>query len=142
MSTQRGTGGGFGGGSGAGGGGGSSGSASRFTATGTTLVAGDFALSAGWGNTAAVSAVSGNDQSFTLTVTANGTGIVANPTVTLTFKDGAWAAAPGGLAKMTGGTGAVADVTGVPGTTTWIMTFNDLPIAADTYIISGMVMGR
>ncbi len=66
----------------------------RFKAVGTTLVAGDFALSAGWGTTATVSAVSGTDQRFRITVTSAGTGQGANPTITFTFQDGTWTNTP------------------------------------------------
>lgn len=56
----------------------------------TNVVTGDFAISAGWGSTGSKSAISGKDQNGTITVTPSGSGIAANPTVTLTFHDGAW----------------------------------------------------
>jgi Pectate lyase superfamily protein len=68
--------------------------AARISAGGTNLVGGDFALSAGWGTTASVTGISGVDSRFRLAITSNGTGQAANPTVVLTFKDGAYAAAP------------------------------------------------
>lgn len=64
---------------------------------GIAYVAADsaIALSVGWGNTAAVSAATGSfDQCLTFSVTANGTGIAANPTITITFKDGTFTNAP------------------------------------------------
>lgn len=56
---------------------------------GTTLATADFSLSAGWGDTATKS-VNGAayDTCGEFRVTANGAGIVANPTVVLTYKDG------------------------------------------------------
>lgn len=108
----------------------------------TTLVAGDFALSAGWGNTATVTAVVGTDQAWTITVTANGTGIAANPTVTLTFHDGTWTNAPTAISKMVGGAGTITALTDAPTATTWVITFNGTPVATSTYIISGILIGR
>jgi hypothetical protein len=64
----------------------------RYT-QGTALVAGDFALSAGWGNTATITVV-GTDSAFRATITPNGAGIAANPTVTLTYHDGTWTNRP------------------------------------------------
>jgi hypothetical protein len=57
--------------------------------SGTNLVTGDFTLT-GWGSGASIS-VNGNSKDtvggFTIT---SGTSVSANPTVKLTFKDGAW----------------------------------------------------
>jgi hypothetical protein len=115
----------------------------RFRASmGTALAAGDFALSAGWGNTAAVSAVTGTDQGWKITITCGGSGIGANPTVTLTFKDGTWTLAPIAISKMVGGTGTITDLSDAPTATTWVITFNGTPVTAQTYVISGIVMGR
>jgi len=61
---------------------------------GTALVAGDFALSAGWGTTASVGSVRGVDQFFEFVVTSAGTGQGASPTITYTPKDGTWTTAP------------------------------------------------
>jgi hypothetical protein len=62
---------------------------------GTQTVAADYVLSAGWGNTATVSIVStSRDMRGVVSVTANGAGIVANPTVKLTWKDAAWSLSP------------------------------------------------
>src|SRR5581483_8111616 len=65
-------------------------SAQRFKATqGTTLSTGDFALSAGWGTSPVLTVVRGTDQAASITIQAKAT-VGANPTVTLTFKDGTW----------------------------------------------------
>jgi hypothetical protein len=66
----------------------------RVLGGGTALVAGDFLLGAGWGNTAAISSLAGTDQAFRLVVTPNGTGIAANPSITVTFHDGTWTTIP------------------------------------------------
>lgn len=67
----------------------------RLRATqGTALVAGDFAISAGWGNTASVGSVLGTDAAFSAVITSAGTGQAAGPTVTLTFHDGTWTNSP------------------------------------------------
>ena len=60
---------------------------------GTALVAGDFALSGAWGSGASISAVTGTDSAFAVQVTV-GTSPSANPILTLTYKDGAWAFLP------------------------------------------------
>lgn len=109
---------------------------------GTALVAGDFALSGGWGNTAAVSAVIGTDQAWTITVTANGTGIAASPTITLTFHDGTFTNSPITNSKMSGGTGTITALTETPTATTNVITFNGTPGAGSTYIISSVAFGR
>jgi hypothetical protein len=109
---------------------------------GTALVAGDFALSAGWGSTGAVSAVTGTDQAWNITITSGGTGIATAPTVTLTFHDGTWTNSPLCLAKMMAGTGAISDITGLPSATAWVMTYQSLPVSGQTYIITGICIGR
>jgi hypothetical protein len=67
----------------------------RIRATqGTSIVAGDFAISGGWGTTASVGSVLGTDAAFSAVVTSAGTGQSAGPTVTLTFHDGTWTNSP------------------------------------------------
>ncbi len=76
----------------------------RFRANqGTSLVCGDFAVGAGWGNTASCS-VRGTDSDFTISITSNGAGIAANPTLNLTFHDGTWTTAP--ICQITRGDGS------------------------------------
>ncbi len=116
-------------------------SARRFKATGTALVAGDFALDANWGAGAAVSAVTGTDQAWSITVTAAGIPVL-NAGVTLTFKDGTWTNAPICQSQVTGGTGAIADISGAPTATTWPMTYNGTVVAGLTYVLTGVCFGR
>jgi len=114
----------------------------RLLGSGQALVAGDFALHANWGSGAAVSAVTGTDLGWQITVTAAGTP-GSNPTITLTFKDGTWTLAPICSTKQVGGTGVLTNaVTEVPTATTNVITWNGTPVAASTYIFASIVMGR
>lgn len=108
-----------------------------------SLSSGDFALSAGWGSTASVSVVSSSsDTRGRITITANGTGLAANPTCTLTFTDGSFGAVAFAIVGWSGGTG-----TGITGftwsapTTTLVITAAGTPAAGETYILTWMVMG-
>ena len=113
----------------------------RIKSSGTALVAGDFALGAGWGAGAAVSAVTGTDIGWQITITAAGVP-AANAVATLTYKDGTWTNAPLCLTNQNGGTGAILPVTCVPTATTNVMTYNGIPVAGLTYILTGVTIGR
>lgn len=113
----------------------------RFITDGTALVAGDFALGAGWGVGSTVTAITGTDMAWNITVTAAGVP-AANPTVTLTFKDGTFTNVPICVTKWNGGTGAAAFVQDAPTATTNVITFLALPIAGLTYVLSGYTIGR
>lgn len=52
------------------------------------VVNGDFSLSAAWGSTGAISNLAGSNASGNIQITAGGTGIVANPTITFTYHAG------------------------------------------------------
>lgn len=111
---------------------------------GSSLVSGDFAFAAGWGSTAALSAITGSDQGFTVTITANGSGIAANPTLTLTFHDGTWTNPPFFVICRGDGNG--------PATGFWIinsisatvltMQFVGTPVSGSAYIVYAVGMGR
>ncbi len=61
----------------------------------TGLVGGDVVLSSGWGNTVVLTSPSqSNDQRGFLEILCQGSGIGANPTVTITFTDGAYTVGP------------------------------------------------
>jgi hypothetical protein len=96
-------------------------------------------LSAGWGNTAAASAIISYGHSASFTITANGTGIAANPTFTVNTsatKPGQGAVAY--ICKQVGGTGAITTLSGEQNSTVTqigAITFNGTPVAASTYII-------
>jgi hypothetical protein len=62
--------------------------APRYKGTGTAHVAGDYALSAGWGASGAVTVVGARDTGGRISVACTGAGVAANPTVTLTPRKG------------------------------------------------------
>ncbi len=102
---------------------------------GTALVAGDFVLSAGWGTTASVSAISATDHGGKFQVNAAGTGFAADCTVTMTFKDGAWPVAPVAIVKRNGGNGTV-EATWTTTTTTMVLSYSGVPINGGVYIFN------
>lgn len=114
-----------------------------------TPVAASFALSAGFGTTASVSAIQAGacDGKFNITITSAGTGQAANPTCTLTFVDGAFKAAAGATALpvavvcRSAGSQILVPVTATCTATTCVITFNGTPVAAETYGISAVVVG-
>lgn len=109
---------------------------------GTALDASDFALSIGWGTSAMITSVKGTDTAWQITIDSEGTGQAANPTITLTFRDGLCSTYAIALSKQTGGTGDITDITDSTTPTTWVMTFNGTPDVGSTYIISGISIGR
>lgn len=109
---------------------------------GTSLVAGDFSLSAGWGNTATVTSVTGKDTRGTFTVTSVGTGQVADPTITFTFTDGPWNfARPFVLVAQRGGAQLTVATTWTVTTTTIVITWNGTPVAAEFFTFEFIVVG-
>lgn len=107
----------------------------------TSLSSMAFTLSSGWGNTASVGATGGSDNAFVFSVTAGGTGIVANPTVTYTYVDGdystAGSATPIFVCTQTGGNDIYADASPTaPGQTSVVITWFGTPTTAKTYTIS------
>jgi len=122
---------------------------SRFSVFGTAYSGADsaIALGAAWGSTGAKSAATGVDGSFGFTITPSGTGIAANPTFTVTFKDGAWgvvsATAPGADCSMDPtGTGTIALVGVHTTSTTLVGTFIGTPSTGLTYLFNCNVTGR
>lgn len=115
----------------------------RLGAAGADLVAGDFALSAGWGTTASV-AVSPNskEQNWRITITSAGTGQGANPTVTLTFPGGAFPYAPRALMLRNGGSGGTLNPSwsGSPSTTQLVFTAAGTPVSGSTYAFECLMM--
>lgn len=113
--------------------------AKRYHADGTDVVTGDFAASAGWGDTAAFSSPAGSDQAGSIVITSQGAGIAANPTITLTFKDGTWTTIPQCIASIfaTSDTPSTNLTQNIPVTSssataiTW--TYYNLPVTANTY---------
>jgi hypothetical protein len=116
---------------------------------GRQLVAGDFALSAGFGSTATVSNVvaGSTDMAGEFTITSSGTGQALNPTVTFTFADGAFRNEQGGLwvplalMSRNGGAQLTVDFSYVATATTLVMTFPGTPVAAQTYTTGWRLSG-
>jgi hypothetical protein len=106
----------------------------------TALGAGDFALSAAWGSTASITAITGSDSRFILEITSAGIGQAANPTITLTYVDGAWSSAPFPMISDNGsidaGGGVLRPIFNIATRTTtqvvWDM-FDPVPVAGDVY---------
>ncbi len=108
----------------------------------TALASGDFSLSGGWGGSPTVGSIIGTDQGFTATITA-GSSPAANPTVTLTFHDGAWPNAPVfTCSSASGGTGS--PQLWLVSTTTTALTavYNGTPSASATYPVTCVGIGR
>ncbi len=100
--------------------------------------ASQFAISAGWGNTATVSAVAGYGQTCRITITASGTGQAANPTITWTLPVPITmtVSPPIGTAQMTGGTGTLTMISQTTiSATAPVWTFQGTPGAGSTYIV-------
>jgi len=111
----------------------------------TALVNGNITLSAGFGAgaTAVVDATS-RDMRGEVIITV-GAAPSADPTVTLTFTNGAWNAAPFCIPQLVGGTGFIAGtvtrVTQTRSTTTIVWAFIGTPIAAETYVLAWQLLG-
>ena len=111
----------------------------RFQAgSGTPLVAGDFALSGGWGSTASVGSLRGNDQFFEFVVTSAGTGQGASPTVTFTPHDGTWTTVPVwicGRQEFTSQPTVPFAVT-TEAANSLVLTFGGTPVSAEAYVVA------
>jgi hypothetical protein len=108
----------------------------RLGSRGASLVAGDFALSAGWGTDAAISVTpNSKEQSWRVTVTAGTASVGANPTITLTFPGGAYPYAPRCLMLRNGGSGGTLNPSwsGQPSTTALVITAAGTPTVNLTY---------
>jgi hypothetical protein len=105
---------------------------------GTALVAGDFALSGGWGTTASVGSVRGVDQWFEFVVTSTGTGQGASPTITYTPKDGTWTTAPVWICQRQdfGSQPTVVFTHTTQTATSLVLTFGGTPVAAETFKVA------
>jgi hypothetical protein len=124
--------------------------AKRYNAhAGTALVAGDFAVSSGWGTSPTITVLRGTDQAAAITVTAKAT-VGASPTITLTFHDGTWTTVPVIVVSRQDVVAAAA-APGATVTNQWVVTsvsatavvftFNGTPVANSTYGLSFIAMG-
>lgn len=110
---------------------------------GKALVAGDFALSAGFGTTASIAVSSGSTVARgEATITSAGTGQGANPTCTLTFPDGAYDAAPFAVASRSGGSqrSVQMEVT-TRAAGSMVFSLIGTPVAAETYKFNWEIVG-
>jgi len=110
----------------------------------TALVVGDVSISAGWGTTAVVNAVAGKDAHGGITINSAGTGQAANPTITVTFKDGVFAGAPVVVCSPNPNTTdlTVNDVWyGKSSTSTLEFTYGGTPVAGRSYIFQWICLG-
>jgi hypothetical protein len=112
-----------------------------WTNYGTPLGPSDFSLS-GWGSSATVSIYAGStDQRGQVVVTANGSGIAASPTVTLTFHNGTWFTAPFAIVGRNDANAPAGTPTWSTTPTTLVITFQGTPTAGATYKFTWMVIG-
>lgn len=116
-------------------------SAPRYVGSGTEHVAGDYAASAGWGTSPTITPLA-RDTGGRVSVTAKATP-GANPTLTLTFKDGTWTTAPAvtcsrGDALATAGYWSLTTVSA----TAVIFTFVGTPVADEVYVLDFVAMGK
>jgi len=111
---------------------------------GSSLVVGDVGgLGAGWGSTASVSSVVGNDVIGQISITSNGTGQAVNAGLTLTFHDGTWTTAPICLAVRGDGFSPQGIMIANAATATNVsFFFNALPVAGTTYTLSFICVGK
>ena len=112
---------------------------------GTALVVGDVALSAGWGDSASVTLNDpGNefDTRAMISITANGAGIAANPSVTVTWKDGTYPDKPRVVAMRTNSTApSTAFWLSNPTATTGVFDFIGTPVAGSVYGLVWVTFG-
>jgi hypothetical protein len=74
-------------------------------------------------------------------LTANGSGVAANPTVTLTFHDGTWFAAPYAVVGRNDGNAPSDAPTWTTTPTTLVIVFPTTPVAGTTYTFTWIIMG-
>ena len=115
---------------------------------GTDLVAADFVASAGWGNTpnGVITVQAGScDTVGSISIFTGTVGLGANPTITLTFKNGAFA---GTFPIVVGVRGSA--IVSAPTTATWATNadattatfmFVGTPVASSTYVLNYHTMG-
>ncbi len=126
-------------------------SAKRYSVdTATTLVSGDFTLGTGWGSTAAlaITNATSKDSAYTVTITTGGSGIAINPTLQITFHDGAFNNPAGTnpvpvcIQPQTGGNDVFANVSvSARSATSYTFTWLGTPTTGKTYEFSGLCQG-
>jgi hypothetical protein len=115
---------------------------------GTTMTTGQVSSISGFGSTASCSAASGTDTAGSITILSNGTGQADNATLTITFKDGAWATAPLVICNRGDSNGPSAQWVVSSVTTTAInLVFNNavsgqFPVAGSSYVFRWIAIGK
>jgi hypothetical protein len=108
---------------------------------GDELAPSDFSL-LGWGSSATVSIYPrSTDQRGQIAVTANGSGVGANPTITLTFHNGPWFTAPFAVVGRNDPNAPGRAPTWRTTPTTLVITFQGTPVAGSVYRFAWMVIG-
>lgn len=121
--------------------------AGRLTVRKGTAYAGtDITIDASWGAGRSVISIDADDSGGYATIGAAGAGIAADPTVTVTFKDGAFDNAPMVIAVLAASDEAGIDckmvqTSGVV-TTGFAMTLKHTPAAGKSYRLHWLVIGR
>lgn len=106
------------------------------------IAAADITISAGWGATATKGVVAGSsDLCGAVQVTAGGAGLAANPTITLTFKDGAFPVAPIPVLSRAGTGQPTLQFNWTSGTTALVMTLIGTPAGGEIFIVSWIIGG-
>lgn len=118
-----------------------SGTVQRLRAGGTTLTTGNFSISTGWGSTRSVDTISGSDNRFKFRVNSAGTGQAANPTITITFAEGAFAVAPFAIVVRNGGNQITTPFIWSESTTALTITFVGTPVAGEQYLFEVHLIG-
>jgi hypothetical protein len=110
---------------------------------GTALVNGDGALGGSWGTSPSLG-VTGYDSAFRVVVTSGSGSPGANPTFTLTFKDGLWANAPVCVASRLDLVAPAGGYWAVDSTsqTTVRLTFVGTPSASQSYLANVICIGQ
>lgn len=107
---------------------------------GTEHVAADYTLGGNWGTTPSVSAVAADDRGGRVTVTSGSGTPGANPTVAVTFKDGAYNGVPA-LVVAKGGTAGDWAVTTLSESSV-TFTFIGTPAASTAYTLAFVALDR
>jgi hypothetical protein len=104
---------------------------------GTACANGNIGLSAGWGNTAAATAVIGQGQTCQWTITASGTGQGANPTITWTLPTALPTSNVVCSGQVVGGTQATPSTINMTtqSSSAPVFTYNGTPTAAATLFV-------
>ncbi len=106
----------------------------------SALAASDLRLAPDWGSRATVTAIDATDQRGRFTILSEGTGQAANPTVTLTFKDGPWPKPPFAVIARNGGGQPTVTPLWTTNATSIVITFPGTPKPGETYSFEFIVM--